>query len=124
MGQEGRRDFVRIIAAWIFPPLGAFMQVGLASQFWITCLLSLFFYVPGQIYAVWVISSVGKGGKASKAGGRTFIALLLTGLFPPAAVFMRRGLALPFWINIVGTLFFWVPGMIHAIWVVVNANEQ
>lgn len=37
---------------------------------------------------------------------------------PPLAVFIRKGAGKDFLINLVLTLFFFVPGMIHALWLV------
>ena len=43
--------------------------------------------------------------------------------FPPLAVFLTVGLGAHFWINLVLTLFFtWIPGIIHAFWLIFNHN--
>jgi len=47
---------------------------------------------------------------------RIIIAIFL----PPLAAFLTVGIALHFWINIVLTLLGFVPGMIHALWLVVR----
>lgn len=53
------------------------------------------------------------------------IRIILALLFPPAAAFLTVGIGLHFWLNILLTIFFVVPGMIHAIWLVVkNAGDQ
>jgi len=49
-------DVLRIILAILLPPLGVFLQVGLKGQFWINVVLTILGYVPGIIYAVWVIA--------------------------------------------------------------------
>lgn len=49
-------DLLRIIAAVILPPLGAFLQVGLTKHFWINILLTLLGYIPGIVHAVWIIA--------------------------------------------------------------------
>ena len=46
--------------------------------------------------------------------------ILLAILLPPLGVFLQVGLGLHFWLNIVLTLFGYVPGIIHAIWVIVT----
>jgi|TARA_R110000822_G_scaffold187752_18_gene326799 uncharacterized membrane protein YqaE (UPF0057 family) len=38
-------------------------------------------------------------------------------LLPPLAVFLKTGAGKDLVINIVLCLFFWVPGIIHALWV-------
>lgn len=37
---------------------------------------------------------------------------------PPLGVFLQVGLGKDFWINVVLTAFFFVPGMIHAIYII------
>ncbi|AQL06374.1 Hydrophobic protein LTI6A [Zea mays] len=46
---------VRLVLAIILPPLGVFLKHGLKIEFWICLLLCFFGYLPGVIYAVWVI---------------------------------------------------------------------
>ena len=45
---------------------------------------------------------------------RIIIAILL----PPLGVFLQVGLGVDFWINILLTLFGYVPGLVHAIWII------
>jgi len=49
-------DLLRIVVAILLPPLGVFLQVGLTKHFWINILLTLLGYIPGIVYAVWVIA--------------------------------------------------------------------
>ncbi len=46
------------------------------------------------------------------------IKLILAILLPPVGVFLEVGLGLHFWLNIVLTLFGYVPGIIHAVWII------
>lgn len=39
-------------------------------------------------------------------------------ILPPLGVFLQVGLGKHFWINVVLTLFGFIPGVIHAIWVI------
>lgn len=48
-------DPIKIIAAILLPPLGTAMEVGLSKHFWINVLLTLFFWVPGVIHAIYII---------------------------------------------------------------------
>ncbi|MBO6503718.1 MAG: YqaE/Pmp3 family membrane protein [Kordiimonadaceae bacterium] len=48
-------DLIRIILAIFLPPVAVFLKVGLAMQFWLNLLLTLFFFVPGVIHAIWVL---------------------------------------------------------------------
>ncbi len=49
------KDVLRILAAIFLPPLAAFMVVGFTKHFWINLLLTLFFWLPGQVHAIWLI---------------------------------------------------------------------
>ncbi|HZH27469.1 MAG TPA: YqaE/Pmp3 family membrane protein [Azospirillaceae bacterium] len=46
--------------------------------------------------------------------------ILLAILLPPVGVFLQVGLGLHFWINILLTLLGYIPGIIHALWVIVR----
>ena len=48
------------------------------------------------------------------------IRILLAIVLPPVGVFLQVGIGLHFWINILLTLLGYVPGIIHAIWVIVK----
>jgi len=41
-------------------------------------------------------------------------------ILPPLGVFLQVGIGKHFWINIVLTILGFVPGVIHAIWVIVT----
>lgn len=44
--------------------------------------------------------------------------VLLSILLPPLGVFLQVGLGLHFWINIVLTLLGYIPGIVHAVWII------
>ncbi|WVZ57070.1 hypothetical protein U9M48_007506 [Paspalum notatum var. saurae] len=46
---------IRVILAILLPPLGVFLRHGIKIEFWICLILSLLAYLPGIIYAIWVI---------------------------------------------------------------------
>ncbi len=46
------------------------------------------------------------------------IRIILSILLPPVGVFLQVGLGLQFWINIVLTLLGYIPGVVHAIWII------
>ena len=48
------------------------------------------------------------------------IRILIAIILPPVGVFLQVGLGLHFWLNILLTLCGYVPGIIHAIWVIVQ----
>lgn len=111
---------VGVLLGAFLPPVGVFMVKGLALAFWINLVLSLFFYVPGQIHAFWVIAHTRNDGRPDPDGMQTFIALLTAFFLPPLGVLFKEGLSISFVINCVLTLFFWLPGSIHALWVIVD----
>jgi uncharacterized membrane protein YqaE (UPF0057 family) len=44
--------------------------------------------------------------------------ILIAILLPPLGVFLQVGIGLHFWLNILLTLLGYIPGIIHAIWVI------
>lgn len=46
------------------------------------------------------------------------IRILLSILLPPVGVFLQVGLGLHFWINILLTCLGYIPGIIHAVWII------
>ncbi|MBF0469656.1 MAG: YqaE/Pmp3 family membrane protein [Desulfamplus sp.] len=48
--------------------------------------------------------------------------ILLSVLLPPLGVFFQVGIGMQFWINILLTLFGYLPGVIHAVWVIAKEN--
>ncbi|MCG8615864.1 MAG: YqaE/Pmp3 family membrane protein [Desulfobacterales bacterium] len=49
-------ELLKIVVAFFLPPLGVFFQVGLGKHFWLNLLLTLMFFIPGMVHAVWVIA--------------------------------------------------------------------
>ena len=50
-------EILKIILAIILPPVGVFLQVGIANKhFWLNILLTILGYIPGIVHAVWVIA--------------------------------------------------------------------
>jgi uncharacterized membrane protein YqaE (UPF0057 family) len=48
------------------------------------------------------------------------IRILLSILLPPVGVFLQVGLGMHFWLNILLTLLGYIPGIIHAIYVIAS----
>lgn len=48
------------------------------------------------------------------------VRILLAIVLPPLGVFLQVGIGLHFWLNILLTILGYVPGVIHAIWVVLR----
>ncbi|MGF1495449.1 MAG: YqaE/Pmp3 family membrane protein [Elainellaceae cyanobacterium] len=48
------------------------------------------------------------------------VRLILAILLPPLGVFLQVGLGAQFWINVLLTLLGYIPGIIHAVWVILR----
>jgi len=44
--------------------------------------------------------------------------IILSILLPPLGVFLQVGIGLQFWINILLTLLGYIPGIVHAVWII------
>jgi uncharacterized membrane protein YqaE (UPF0057 family) len=53
---------------------------------------------------------------------RDIVRLLFAILLPPLGVFLQVGLGLQFWINIVLTLLGYLPGIVHAVWIIAKVG--
>lgn len=49
--------------------------------------------------------------------------ILLAILLPPLGVFLKVGLRGPFWLNVLLTLVGYVPGIVHAVWLLTREPE-
>ncbi|XP_057471211.1 low temperature-induced protein lt101.2 [Actinidia eriantha] len=47
--------FVEVLLAIFLPPVGVFLRYGLGVEFWIDLLLTILGYLPGIIYAIYVL---------------------------------------------------------------------
>jgi uncharacterized membrane protein YqaE (UPF0057 family) len=47
-----------------------------------------------------------------------FIRVLLSIILPPVGVFLQVGIGKDFWINIILTLLGYIPGIVHAVWII------
>lgn len=50
-------DLLKIILAFILPPLGVLIEVGLTKHFFINILLTILGFIPGIIHAVYIIAT-------------------------------------------------------------------
>lgn len=51
------------------------------------------------------------------------VKLILCIFFPPVAVALQVGATLHLWINIALSLCFWLPGILHAFWIVITDKK-
>jgi uncharacterized membrane protein YqaE (UPF0057 family) len=49
--------------------------------------------------------------------------IILAIILPPVAAFMQVKLTLHFWVNLVLTILFVLPGIIHALWLVLTDQK-
>jgi uncharacterized membrane protein YqaE (UPF0057 family) len=54
------------------------------------------------------------------ATGSDVVRILFAILLPPLGVFLQVGLGIQFWLNILLTLFGYLPGIIHAVWIILR----
>lgn len=47
-----------------------------------------------------------------------FIRVIFSVIIPPLGVFLQEGFGAQFWINVLLTLLGYVPGLVHAIWII------
>jgi uncharacterized membrane protein YqaE (UPF0057 family) len=66
--------------------------------------------VPEWVGALWAT----KGGVFSVDILRIVLAIIV----PPLGVFLQVGLTKHFWLNILLTILGYVPGLVHAVWVI------
>jgi len=124
MESEGQRDFFRLIAGYLVPPVGVAMQEGVGGVFFLNILLTLLCWVPGQVHAAWIITRRDSDGGYTEGGTGRFVSVLLSFFLPPVGVFLSRGFGLPLLINILLPLLFYLPGAIHAVWEIATSADE
>lgn len=53
----------------------------------------------------------------------SILRILLAIFLPPLGVFFTVGIGAAFWINILLTLLGYIPGVVHAVWVIAKRSE-
>lgn len=48
-------NVLRIVLAIFLPPVAAFLTVGFGLHFWLNLILTLLFFIPGVIHALWLV---------------------------------------------------------------------
>ena len=54
---------------------------------------------------------------SSSTSTSDLLRVLLSVLLPPLGVFLQEGIGAQFWLNVLLTLFGYVPGLVHAVWI-------
>ena len=57
---------------------------------------------------------------ASSSDSADLLRILLSIVLPPLGVFLQEGIGTQFWINLLLTLLGYIPGLVHAIWIIVR----
>lgn len=50
--------------------------------------------------------------------------VILAILLPPLGVFLTVGLGMHFWLNILLTILGYIPGIVHAIWIIAKQSAR
>jgi uncharacterized membrane protein YqaE (UPF0057 family) len=50
--------------------------------------------------------------------------IVLTIILPPLGVFLQVGLTKHFWLNVLLTILGYVPGLVHAVWVIATFSRK
>jgi uncharacterized membrane protein YqaE (UPF0057 family) len=75
-----------------------------------------------------LLLATGRVGQRSRNKGQTetrkvsmdVLRIIIAILLPPLGVFLQVGIGKHFWINILLTILGYIPGIIHAVWVIVK----
>lgn len=51
-------------------------------------------------------------------GTADLIRILLSIVIPPLGVFLQEGIGTQFWLNVILTLLGYIPGLVHAVWII------
>jgi uncharacterized membrane protein YqaE (UPF0057 family) len=52
------------------------------------------------------------------------VRLIFAILLPPLGVFLTIGFGLHFWLNILLTLLGYIPGIVHAVWIIATRSKE
>ncbi|MDP2358747.1 MAG: YqaE/Pmp3 family membrane protein [Beijerinckiaceae bacterium] len=52
------------------------------------------------------------------------VRVILAILLPPLGVFLTIGVRLHFWLNILLTLLGYIPGIVHAVWIIASRSKE
>lgn len=55
-----------------------------------------------------------------EAGLSTLVLVIIAFFIPPLAVGLKAGVGTPLILNIILTILFWLPGFLHALWVILK----
>jgi uncharacterized membrane protein YqaE (UPF0057 family) len=50
-------NFIRLLLAFVLPPLAIYIQFGIGKYFWTNCVLTLLGFFPGMVHAVYIMAA-------------------------------------------------------------------
>jgi uncharacterized membrane protein YqaE (UPF0057 family) len=53
-----------------------------------------------------------------------FIRIIIAILLPPLGVFLQEGLGKHFWINVLLTILGYIPGIVHAVYIIASRGRR
>lgn len=59
-----------------------------------------------------------------KGYGMDLIRIIFAVILPPLGVFLQVGIGKHFWINILLTLLGYIPGIVHAVWIIAKTGPR
>lgn len=75
---------------------------------------------PGRGLALSRGQILRKGPRPSWGNAMDIIRIIVAILLPPLGVFLQEGLGKHFWINIILTLLGYLPGIVHALYIIIK----
>jgi uncharacterized membrane protein YqaE (UPF0057 family) len=81
----------------------------------------------GESGPIWGVSSCNYQDRATYKAERSsnrkrsmmdFLRIVIAILLPPLGVFLQVGIGKQFWINVLLTILGYIPGIVHAVWVI------
>src|SRR3712207_2654460 len=69
-------------------------------------------------------SSLAVASHCARALMSILLRILLAILLPPVGVFLTVGLGGQFWLNILLTIFGYIPGIVHAVWIIAARAKE
>lgn len=61
-----------------------------------------------------------RSSRTGDSTGGDLFRIILSVILPPLGVFFEVGLTKHFWINVLLTLLGYIPGIVHAVWIIVR----
>ena len=65
-----------------------------------------------------------RGAQSGKLEAMDFVRILFAILLPPLGVFLQVGIGKHFWINILLTLLGYIPGIVHAVYIIAKVGPR